>query len=95
MQETLDQMEPAEIIPGAARGADQLAGEQAQQRGIPCRAFPAQWNRYGKSAGYRRNEQMLNEGNPDLVVAFPGEVGTTPMLRTAKQWGFTVKMIGR
>ena len=76
VRRTLDRIKPAEIIHGAAKGADTgadtPAGEYARDRGIPCRRFPADWQRHGRSAGFVRNRQMLDEGKPDLVVAFPG-----------------------
>lgn len=46
------------IISGGARGADRLAERYAHIRGFELRVFPADWNTYGRSAGYRRNEQM-------------------------------------
>ena len=58
-----------EIISGAASGADSLAAMVAQTLGFTVREFPADWNRHGRSAGYIRNNEMLNE-DPDLVIAF-------------------------
>ena len=78
------------IIQGAARGADSLAGEWAKFRGVPQQVFPAQWDKYGKSAGFRRNEQMLEEGKPDLVVAFNGGRGTQMMIQLALRAGVRV-----
>lgn len=46
------------IIHGGARGADTLAGTYAKDHKIKCQVFKANWNEFGKSAGYRRNEQM-------------------------------------
>lgn len=81
------------LIHGNARGADSLAAQWAQDRSIPTRAFPADWKKYGKSAGFRRNEQMLREGKPDLVVGFPGGKGTGHMLQLARQAGVTVQEV--
>lgn len=78
------------IVHGAARGADSLAAECAEAYGVPTSPFPANWDKYGKSAGSRRNTQMIKEGNPDLVVAFPGGNGTANMIRQAKQHGIRV-----
>ena len=39
------------VIHGAARGADRLGGEWAQERGIEVLACPADWRRYGRGAG--------------------------------------------
>lgn len=46
------------VVSGGARGADTLAERYAHERGYQVRIFPADWNRFGKSAGYRRNRQM-------------------------------------
>lgn len=46
------------IVSGGARGADTLAERYAKERGYEMHVFPANWDRFGKSAGYRRNEQM-------------------------------------
>jgi hypothetical protein len=77
------------IIHGAARGADTLAGEWATTRNILVEAYPADWNKYGKSAGPIRNRQMLVEGKPDAVIAFPGGKGTENMIRQAIYFGFS------
>jgi len=77
----------SELIHGAARGADSLAAAWAKSLGIPTRAFPADWNRHGKSAGFRRNEAMLCEGRPDAVIAFPGGKGTAHMVKLAVNAG--------
>ncbi len=58
------------IIHGNARGADRLAGQSASQLNIPVEVYPADWDRYGKRAGFIRNREMLEEGKPDLVLAF-------------------------
>ena len=46
------------IVSGGAKGADALAEQYADERGYEKRIMPANWNRYGKSAGYRRNNEM-------------------------------------
>jgi hypothetical protein len=71
------------LIEGGARGADRLAREWALASQVPVETYPAEWETYGKSAGYRRNKQMLEEGKPDLVVAFPGGKGTANMVELA------------
>lgn len=78
------------IIHGDARGADRMAGVWANTHNIEEIRFPADWNKYGKSAGPIRNEQMLIEGRPDLVIAFPGGVGTADMVNRAKKAGVKV-----
>jgi YspA, cpYpsA-related SLOG family len=78
------------LIHGDARGADRLAGEWAQQRGVPVHAFPADWDKHRRAAGPIRNKQMLDEGRPDLVVAFPGGRGTNNMVRQARAAGVEI-----
>lgn len=46
------------IVSGMARGADALAYQFAHKHGIKCYEFHANWNQYGKRAGFLRNEQM-------------------------------------
>jgi hypothetical protein len=57
------------VIHGGARGADTLAGDAARELGFEVWEYPAQWDKYGKSAGLIRNRQMLDL-KPDLVIAF-------------------------
>lgn len=75
------------VIQGGARGADQMAREWCESRKVPYENYPAEWERYGRAAGPTRNQQMLDKGNPDLVVAFPGGKGTADMIRRAKEAG--------
>jgi hypothetical protein len=75
----------SEIIHGAAPGADSLAGNWALLNHIPVRRFAAQWDRFGKHAGPIRNQQMLNEAQPDVVIAFPGGPGTANMKFLARK----------
>lgn len=46
------------IVSGGAKGADTFAEWYAKKRGYNLKVFPAQWDIYGKSAGYKRNKQM-------------------------------------
>lgn len=78
------------IIEGGARGADRLAKSWRMKRGIPGKTFPADWKKYGKSAGYKRNREMLIRGRPDIVIAFPGGTGTNMMCDIAYEDGVEV-----
>lgn len=78
------------LIHGGARGADWLAGQWARKRSVPCRVFPADWKTHGTKAGPLRNQQMLEEGRPDLVVAFPGGRGTRDMLLRALRFDVNI-----
>lgn len=47
-----------EVVSGTARGVDQMGENWAEVVGVPCKKFPADWDKHGKSAGYQRNMQM-------------------------------------
>ena len=81
------------IISGMARGADTMAAEWAMRFGFPLHKFPADWQAHDFAAGPIRNQQMLDEGKPDLVVAFPGGRGTADMVRRARKAGVPVREI--
>lgn len=72
------------LIEGGARGADFLAAQWAHLNGVPRESYPADWSK-GRAAGPIRNKRMLDEGKPDLVVAFPGGRGTANMIEQARR----------
>jgi hypothetical protein len=78
------------LIEGGARGADRLAREWAHMNGIPVQTYYADWKKYGGAAGPVRNGQMLREGQPHGVVAFPGGTGTADMIAQAELAGVKV-----
>lgn len=73
------------VIQGEAQGADSWAKKWAEMNNVQTIDFPANWDEYGKKAGYIRNKQMLDEGEPELVVAFKGGKGTAMMIDIAKK----------
>lgn len=77
------------VIHGAARGADTLAGQWAEERGVPVEAFPASWGLHGKAAGHLRNQQMLDAG-AQATIAFPGGAGTRDMVNRSLNRGIKV-----
>jgi len=81
------------VIHGAQRGADQLGKYWAKQNDIPDVPFKPNWDTYGPAAGPIRNKRALDEGKPDLVLAFPGGNGTADMVRQASERGIPVEQI--
>lgn len=73
-----------EIVSGMAKGADHFAWLFSHHYDLVCHQFPADWEKHGRAAGPIRNQQMIDEGQPDLVIAFPGGKGTADMVRRAK-----------
>ena len=78
------------VINGGASGADTLAAIWASWTGIKTRTYFAKWRTEGRAAGFIRNRRMLDEGKPNLVVAFPGGQGTRNMIRLAREYGIEV-----
>ena len=74
------------LITGGASGADTLAVIWAgSKEEIKIKTYFAHWRVDGRAAGFIRNQRMLDQGEPDLVVAFPGGSGTNHMIFLAKQ----------
>jgi hypothetical protein len=96
LYEVLDGMLPVEeLIQGGASGADKYASEWAVSRGIACRTYKANWDKFGKTAGPIRNRIMLEENKLAVLVAFPGGAGTANCVRVAKSLGIKVIEIER
>lgn len=86
------------VIEGEAKGADTLAREWAESRLVPVERYPADWGTHGRAAGPIRNRMMLEEGKPDLVVAFLAKSlaeskGTANMVKQAMAAGVKVQLV--
>ena len=81
------------IIHGDARGADRMAAALAESLGLRVVAFPADWDRHGKKAGFIRNIEMLEQG-PELVLAFQvgNSKGTQHTINQARKRGIPVEV---
>jgi YspA, cpYpsA-related SLOG family len=82
-----------EIVSGTANGADKLGERYASKRGYPCTRFPANWNKFGKSAGYLRNKEMAEYGDA-LIVFWDGKSkGTKHMIDLAENFELKIRVI--
>jgi ABC-type enterochelin transport system substrate-binding protein len=82
-----------EIVSGTAAGADTLGERYAQEKGYEVKKFPAQWDLYGKSAGYKRNQQMAEYAD-GLIAFWDGKSkGTKHMIDIANKMGLKVRVI--
>src|SRR5262245_28905731 len=81
------------LIEGDARGVDRIAGEWASTRDVELIVYPANWKEEGRHAALIRNERMLSQGQPDVVIAFPGGNGTAHTCWKAEQLGIPVLRI--
>lgn len=87
------------LLHGACRGADQIASLIGRVRGWTVKAFPADWDAHGKSAGPRRNQQMIellnayrDQGFQTTVEAFhTGGAGTRDAISRARKAAHPVR----
>ena len=87
-----------EIISGGARGTDRLGEKYAKEFGYPLKIFPAEWSKYGKSAGLQRNMEMAiyaNCADNAVLIAFWDGVsnGTKHMINTSLKLGLDVRTV--
>jgi hypothetical protein len=82
-----------EIVSGTARGADRLGEFYAMERNLPIRRFQPDWDKFGKRAGYLRNEEMA--AYSDWLIAFWDERsrGTKHMIDIATERGLKIHVI--
>jgi hypothetical protein len=82
-----------QVITGGARGADQLGYRWAWKHAVKHQLFRAEWARFGKSAGVRRNYQMAQAGDI-LVALWDGQsAGTRHMMQCMQQLGKPVVVV--
>lgn len=73
-----------EVVSGTARGVDRLGEEWAKANSVPVKSFPADWDRYGKSAGHRRNTEMALYADALIAVWDGVSSGTHDMILKAR-----------
>lgn len=87
------------FVSGTARGADVLGEQFAHTYGYDVIRFPADWDKFGKSAGYKRNAEMAKfaseDGNKGILIAFwdGKSKGTKHMIDLAKRYGLDVHVV--
>lgn len=80
-------------VTGPYKGADYWAHQWALARNIPTVRVHAKWTEHGRSAGPRRNGEMIGLHNPDRLVAFPGGRGTRNMIDQADRAGIVFQVV--
>jgi hypothetical protein len=82
-----------QVLTGGARGAEQLGYRWAWKHVVTHQLFRAEWERFGKTAGVRRNHQMAQAGDV-LVVFGDGQApGTTHLMQCMQELGKPVVRI--
>ena len=102
ISDTLYEHQPMVLAHGAARGADRLAGQWAAKNNVPVKEYPANWDGEGRGAGFARNQRMLDQFQPHLVIAFKDALdptltigGTEHMVKIAREAGYEVLVVDR
>lgn len=82
------------IISGGASGPDTWAKEVANELGVRCKEFIADWKEYGKRAGVIRNTQIVK--TCDRILAFwdGSSRGTLDTIKKATMDGQVVLIFG-
>lgn len=84
---------PNLVISGTARGGDQMGERWAAEHGIPVKRMPADWNKFGKRAGFLRNEAMAAVATHVVSFIVSGSKGAAMMAAIAKKAGLPTRAI--
>ena len=79
-----------EVISGEAVGIDSQGKNWAFIHDIPVKSFPAEWDVYGKRAGYIRNDEMAKYGEALILVWDGISKGSKHMLDLAKKYNLEI-----
>lgn len=81
------------VISGGAKGVDALGEQYARERELEVEIFKAEWSKYGRAAGPKRNAEMA-KACTHLLAFWNGESkGTKSMISLTKKENKTVKVI--
>ncbi len=73
------------IISGHCSGVDTMAEQYAYEKGYTLEIFPADWKKYGKAAGPKRNEEMVKASNTVIAFWDNSSKGTKNLITTAEK----------
>jgi hypothetical protein len=81
------------VVSGGAKGADELGQRFAEETGCELKVYPADWDTYGKAAGFIRNKVMAE--NAEALIAFwdGRSPGTKHMIEEAEKKGLLVRVV--
>ena len=85
--------EPVEIVSGTAKGADTLGEKYAIEKGYAIKRFPANWDKFGKKAGYMRNSEMAEYGTHCVCFWDGKSSGTKSMIELAEKKEIKVRVV--
>lgn len=95
LNEELEPEKVEEVVSGGADGVDTIGEIWAENNGVPVERFDPEWEKYGKSAGHIRNNEMAKYADK-LVAFWDGDSrGTKSMIEKAESEGIPRKVYFR
>jgi hypothetical protein len=93
LKTTLEKYKISNVVSGGAKGADKLSEEYAKEFNIPTTIFLPNWEKFGKSAGFKRNHHIIQ--NAETVIAFWDGIskGTKSSIDIAKKFNKEVIIV--
>jgi hypothetical protein len=82
-----------EIVSGKARGADSLGEKYAKEKNYTIKEFPADWEKYKKSAGYIRNKEMAEYADAAIVFWDGKSKGSKHMIELSQEYNLKLKVV--
>lgn len=76
-----------ELVHGSASGVDTFADNWCKKNGVKAIPYPADWDEHDLAAGRIRNAEMWNQERFELLIAFPGNRGTSHMTNLCRTVG--------
>lgn len=89
----LGNSKPDAIVCGMAKGADALGRSWALNNGIDVIEMPADWDAYGKGAGYIRNKEMAKIATHCICFWDGNSRGTKHMIDLAKEFNLNLRVV--
>ena len=97
LKSTLDylfsRMSDIEIVSGMAKGADSLAVKYAMEKDIVVKKFPADWDSFGRGAGFKRNTEMARYADACVCFWDGKSKGTAHMIQIARKHNLRLRII--
>lgn len=90
----LSEFDISEVVSGHARGVDSMGERWAREHGVPIKVFPAEWNKYGNTAGPKRNLQMAEYAEGAILLWDGLSRGTRSMRDISVAKGLKVFVYG-
>ena len=80
------------IVSGKANGADSLGEKYAKLKGYKVLEMPADWDKYGKSAGYIRNKEMAKIADGAIIFWDGKSKGSKHMIDLSNEYNLKIKI---